>query len=127
MITENAFENLEPCEDKGAGIKLVTRLQKVRQLDRSIGDSLKQLYDFRCQMTGEKVGSQYHSLVVEAHHIIPLNESMNNNTSNIIIISTSYHRIIHNAHTEFHRQQIAFQFPHGMVEKVKIDKHLRVQ
>ena len=45
MITENAFENLEPCEDKGAGIKLVTRLQKVRQLDRSIGDSLKQLYD----------------------------------------------------------------------------------
>lgn len=127
MITENAFENLEPCEYKGAGIKLVTRLQKVRQLDRSIGDSLKQLYDFRCQMTGEKVGSQYHSLVVEAHHIIPFTESMNNDTSNIIIISPSYHRIIHKAHPEFDRQQLAFHFPNGLVEKVKIDKHLRVQ
>ncbi len=126
-MTEIAFENFEPCEDKGAGIKLVTRLQKVRQLDRSIGDSLKLLYDFRCQMTGEKVGSQYDALVVEAHHIIPFTESMNNDTSNIIILSPVYHSIIHKAHPEFDRQQLAFHFPNGLVEKVKIDKHLRLQ
>lgn len=126
MMTENAFENFEPREDKNAGIKLITRLQKVRQLDRSIGDSLKLLYDFRCQMTGEKTGSQYDALVVEAHHIIPFTESMNNNTSNIIILSPSYHRIIHQAHPEFDRRQLAFLFPNGLVEKVKIDKHLKV-
>lgn len=93
-MSELDFETFEPREDKSAGIKQVTRLQKVRQLDRSIGDSLKQLYDYRCQMTGEKVGEEYNALVVESHHIIPFTESMNNDTSNIIILSPSYHRIM---------------------------------
>lgn len=43
--SELNFETLEFREDKNASIKEMTRLQKVRQLDRSIGDSLKQLYN----------------------------------------------------------------------------------
>ena len=126
MMSELDFETFEPREDKSAGIKQVTRLQKVRQLDRSIGDSLKLLYDYRCQMTGEKVGDEYNALVVEAHHIIPFTESMNNDTSNIIILSPSYHRIIHKAKPVFDRPSLSFHFPNGLVEKVKIDKHLNV-
>ena len=38
-------------------------------------------------MTGEKIGNEYNALVVEAHHIIPFTESLNNDTSNIIILS----------------------------------------
>lgn len=125
-MSELDFETFEPREDKSAGIKQVTRLQKVRQLDRSIGDSLKLLYDYRCQMTGEKVGNEYNALVVEAHHIIPFTESMNNDTSNIIILSPSYHRIIHKAKPVFDRPSLSFHFPNGLVEKVKIDKHLNV-
>ena len=125
-MSELDFETFEPREDKGAGIKQVTRLQKVRQLDRSIGDSLKLLYDYRCQMTGEKVGDEYNALVVEAHHIIPFTESMNNDTSNIIILSPSYHRIIHKAKPVFDRPSLSFHFPNGLEEKVKIDKHLNV-
>ena len=123
-MSELDFETFEPREDKSAGIKQVARLQKVRQLDRSIGDSLKQLYDYRCQMTGEKVGDEYDALVVEAHHIIPFTESMNNDTSNIIILSPSYHRIIHKAKPVFDRPSLSFHFPNGLVERVKIDKHL---
>lgn len=123
-MSELDFETFEPREDKSAGIKQVTRLQKVRQFDRSIGDSLKQLYDYRCQMTGEKVGDEYNALVVEAHHIIPFTESMNNDTSNIIILSPSYHRIIHKAKPVFDRPSLSFHFPNGLVERVKIDKHL---
>lgn len=125
-MSELDFETFEPREDKSAGIKQVTRLQKVRQLDRSIGDSLKLLYDYRCQMTGEKVGDEYNALVVEAHHIIPFTESINNNTSNIIILSPSYHRIIHKAKPAFDHPSLSFRFPNGLVEKVKIDKHLNV-
>ena len=125
-MSELDFETFEPREDKSAGIKQVTRLQKVRQLDRSIGDSLKLLYDYRCQMTGEKVGDEYNALVVEAHHIIPFTESMNNDTLNIIILSPSYHRIIHKAKPVFDRPSLSFHFPNGLVEKVKIDKHLNV-
>ena len=125
-MSELDFETFEPREDKSAGIKQVTRLQKVRQLDRSIGDSLKLLYDYRCQMTGEKVGDEYNALVVEAHHIIPFTESINNNTSNIIILSPSYHRIIHKAKPVFDRPSLSFRFSNGLVEKVKMDKHLNV-
>ena len=124
QMSELDFETFELREDKSAGIKQVTRLQKVRQLDRSIGDSLKLLYDYRCQMTGEKVGDEHNALVVEAHHIIPFTESMNNDTSNIIVLSPSYHRIIHKAKPVFDRPSLSFHFPNGLVERVKIDKHL---
>ena len=123
-LTELDYETFEPREDKNATIKQVTRLQKVRQLDRSIGDSLKLLYDYRCQMTGEKIGDKHNALVVEAHHIIPFTESMNNDTSNIIILSPSYHRIIHKAKPIFDHEQLAFCFPNGLIEKVKLNKHL---
>lgn len=123
-LTELDFETYEPREDKNAAIKQVTRLQKIRQLDRSIGDSLKQLYNYRCQMTGEKVGIEYNALVVEAHHIIPFTESMNNDTSNIVILSPSYHRIIHKAKPAFDYEQLAFCFPNGLIEKIKLNKHL---
>ena len=78
MMNELDFETLELREDKNASIKELTRLQKVRILDRSIGDSLKRLYDYRCQMTGEKIGELFGAMVVEAHHIIPFTESLNN-------------------------------------------------
>ena len=123
-LAELDFETFEPREDNNAAIKQMTRLQKVRQLDRSIGDSLKQLYDFRCQMTGEKIGEPFGAMVVEAHHIIPFTESMNNDSSNIIILSPNYHRIIHRTNAEFDRNQLAFKFPNGLIDKVRLDKHL---
>ena len=123
-MTELDFETFEPREDKNAAIKEISRLQKVRQLDRSIGESLKLLYDYRCQMTGEKVGDEYNALVVEAHHIIPFTISLNNDTSNIIILSPSYHRIIHKAKPEWDSKNLSFTFPNGLVETVKLNKHL---
>ena len=122
--SELDFETLDFREDKNASIKEITRVQKVRLLDRSIGDSLKQLYNYRCQMSGEQVGEPYGAMVVEAHHIIPFTESMNNDTSNIIILSPNYHRIIHRAKPEFDRQKLAFIFPNGLIDKVKLNKHL---
>lgn len=122
--SELDFETLEFREDKNASIKEITRLQKVRQLDRSIGDSLKQLYNYRCQMLGEQIGEPYGAMVVEAHHIIPFTESMNNDTSNIIILSPNYHRIIHKTKAEFDKERLAFIFPNGLIDKVRLNKHL---
>ena len=124
-ITEEEFELFTPIEDKTASIKELSRIQRIRHLDRSIGDTLKQLYGYRCQMTGEKIGEKYGITCVEAHHIIPFTESLNNDTSNIIILSPSYHRIIHQVTPFFNRQQLTFEFPNGLIEKVKLDKHLK--
>ena len=125
-MSELDFETFEPREDKNASIKQMTHLQKIRHIDRSIGDSLKRLYDYRCQMTGEKVGEPYDVFVVEAHHIIPFTESMNNDTSNIIIISPSYHRIIHKAKPCSIVQPSPSTFQTDLVEKIKVNKHLKV-
>lgn len=125
-ISEEVFESATfvPIEDKTAGYTFSSSLRKVRKLDRSIGDSLKQLYDFRCQMTGEKIGDQYAVEVVEAHHIRPFTESLNNDTSNIIILSPTYHRIVHAAKPTFNYHTLSFDFPNGLSEKVKLNKHL---
>lgn len=125
-ITEEEFEMFMPIEDETASILEKTSVQRVRHLDRSIGETLKRLYGYRCQMTGELIGEKYGITCVEAHHIIPFTESLNNDTSNIIILSPSYHRIVHQAKPFFNRKQLTYEFPNGLIEKVKIDKHLNV-
>ena len=125
QMNELFFEtSYESREDNDARIEEVTGIKRIRKLDRSIGDSLKRLYDYRCQMTGERIGDAYDALVVEAHHIIPFTQSLNNDTSNIIIISPSYHRIIHKAKPEWLSNEKAFRFPNGLVETVRLNKHL---
>lgn len=121
MFEESAFL---PKHDTTANIILSESLHKVRKLDRSIGDSLKKLYDYRCQVTGEKIGNEYAVDVVEAHHIVPFTESMNNDTSNIIILSPNFHRIVHAAKPQFDRTDLSFHFPNGEIAKVKLNKHL---
>lgn len=128
-VSEMDFEQTEftprfdPTSSMGYGKSLV----RIRKLDRSIGDSLKQLYDFRYQMTGERIGEQYGALCVEAHHIIPFTESLNNDYSNIIILSPSYHRIVHKAQPEFNFKTLTFNFPNGLNEKVKLNRHLNLK
>ncbi|MBQ0087998.1 MAG: HNH endonuclease [Prevotellaceae bacterium] len=126
LISEEIFESpaFVPMEDKTAGYTLSNSLHKVRKLDRNIGDSLKQLYDYRCQITGEKIGDQYSVNVVEAHHIKPFTESLNNDASNIIILSPSFHRVVHAAKPTFDYRTLSFNFPNGVSEKVKLNKHL---
>jgi len=90
---EIEYEVCELLTDNNA--RYSTRITKVRRLDYSIGESLKKLYDNRCQITGEKVGEEYGNEVIEAHHIEFFTTSLNNDSSNIIIISPNFHRIIH--------------------------------
>lgn len=123
-MSEEEFETIISKKDPNATIKEKTRLQKVRDLDISIGNSLKKVYEYRCQMTGDKTGEPYGVNAVEAHHIIPFTESLNNDTSNIIILSPSYHRIVHKAKPVFNRKTLSFEFPNSLVEKVKINYHL---
>lgn len=124
-IEELDFETFQPKEDSSAKIIEKEKIQKVRHLDRSIGDSLKRLYDFHCQMTGERIGDKYNELVVEAHHIIPFTTSLNNDTSNIIIVSPSYHRIIHVARPEWDPDEKAFIYANGQIDKLLLNRHLR--
>ena len=124
QMTEEEFEMAVVRTDPHAAIKVKQKLVKIRQLDTSIGDSLKRVYGYRCQMTGEFVGEQYGVGVVEAHHIRPFTQSLDNDTSNIMILSPNYHRIVHKAKPHFNRKSISFEYPNGLIEKVKLNLHL---
>ena len=113
-----------PREDSSAGYAYSAAIRKIRRLDRSIGDSLKRLYDYRCQMTGERIGEAYGTAVVEAHHLVPFTQSMNNDSSNIIILSPTYHRIVHSAGADWLPEERAFHFPNGLTERVLLNRHL---
>ncbi len=110
--------------DLSARVEQKEQLVKIRRLDRSICDNLKQLYGNRCQITGENFCLHHGVSVVEGHHIDYFTKSFNNNSDNILIVSPNYHRLIHKLNPVFDRDNLAFYFPNGLTEKIKINLHL---
>ena len=64
--------------------------------------------------------------VVEAHHIDNFTLSQNNDSTNIIIISPNYHRIIHKNNPRFNRKKFQFEFENGEVLRLKLYEHLKL-
>lgn len=125
-VTEEAFE-LNPryyITDSNTGILEKNKLVRYRKLNNSIGENLKKIYDYKCQISGENPSNIYGCNVVEAHHIEYFTKSLNNDSSNIVIISPDFHRIIHALNPVFDRTKLAFIFPNGLEVKLKLNKHL---
>ena len=51
---------------------------------------------------------------------------LNDNSTNIIIISPNYHRIIHKNNPHFNRKKFQFDFENGEVLRLKLYEHLKV-
>ncbi len=130
MIPEEVYEQNDDekffMTDKIASIEEKERLVKYRKIDRRIILALKKFYDYRDEISGEKIGDQYGESVVEAHHIDYFTHSQNNDSTNIIIISPNYHRIIHRNNPRFNRKKFLFEFENGEVLRLKLYDHLRV-
>ena len=126
LVSEDVFEAYSNYSRKDADASVVEmeKLVKIRRLDRSIADTLKALYDYRCQVTGEKFGDRFGAELSEAHHIDYFTKSLNNDSDNIVILSPNYHRLIHKAKPVFDRKQLAFIFPNGLAERLVLNKHL---
>lgn len=70
------------AKDSSAAILESEHIIKIRRLNKKIGDNLKLLYGYRCQICGRMVGEEYGSHIVEAHHIDYFVSSLNNDASN---------------------------------------------
>lgn len=112
--------------DENASIEIKTSIQKVRKLNRKIGDNLKLLYGYRCQICGKLIGEEYGSHVVEAHHIDYFINSLNNDASNQMIVCPNHHKIIHACNPDFNRRTLTFSYENGYTENLVLDKHLRI-
>lgn len=129
-IPEEVYEQSDDekffMADKTASIEEKQRLVKYRRIDCSIILTLKRFYDYRDEISGEKIGDEYGDSVVEAHHIDYFTRSQNNDSTNIIIISPNYHRIIHKNNPHFNRKKFQFEFENGEVLRLKLYDHLKV-
>jgi len=111
-------------EDKNAAILEDEKIVKIRKLNRKIGDNLKLLYGYRCQICEQYVGAEYGAKVVEAHHIEYFVESLNNDASNQLIVCPNHHSIIHEVNPVFIRKKLIYVYPNGIQEGLRLNKHL---
>lgn len=127
-LSEEEFERYGDFarRDESALIVMRPQMAKVRKLDRSIGEDLKTLYDFRCQICGDNFGKHYDQRIVEVHHIVQFVLSMNNDYDNLMVICPNHHTAIHKADPIFDRQSLTLSYPNGYNEILKLDRHFRV-
>lgn len=123
-FTEYELENILNQEDIHATTIERYKLTKIRKLDRHIAETLKQLYDYRCQICGEKIGEKYSSSLVHAHHIEYFSKSLNNNPQNILIVCPNHHGIIHDVNPIYDILEHKFICSNGYIEPLKINYHL---
>ena len=95
-------------KDENSGITVNVQLVKIRKLNRKIGEKLKLLYGFRCQLCGKLIGEEFGLHVVEAHHIDYFVNSLNNDSNNQLIVCPNHHSIIHDANPTFDRRRLLY-------------------
>lgn len=110
--------------DENAGFVLDERTSRIRKLNRKIGDNLKLLYNYRCQICGVNFAERYNSKIVEAHHIEYFVDSLNNDSSNQLIICPNHHSVIHDINPVFDKRKLIYTYPTGKKEGLVLNKHL---
>lgn len=51
-------------------------------------------------------------------------QSLNNDSTNLMIVCPNHHRIIHKCKPEFHPKKLKFEYPNGLHEPLRLNKHL---
>lgn len=96
---EDTSPRLQELIDAHDQPEFVNRVMRIRQRNNRLVRNLKNLYEGRCQITGEqftfrKRNGQFYS---EVHHLIPLGENGSDVYSNAIVVSPLIHRMLHYA------------------------------
>ncbi|MFZ2537984.1 MAG: HNH endonuclease signature motif containing protein [Oscillospiraceae bacterium] len=110
--------------DENSTIFETERIVKIRKLNKKIGDNLKLLYNYRCQICGKSIGEKYDSHIVEAHHIDYFIHSLNNDSDNQLIVCPNHHSIIHDVNPSFYRKRLIYLYPNGTQEGLVLNQHI---
>jgi 5-methylcytosine-specific restriction protein A len=126
-IREDEFERAGEYDLTDSGARIETREQvvRIRRLDRSIGESLKRVYKYRCQICAENFGKERGVDTAESHHIEAFVKSLNNDSENLLVVCPNHHTVIHKAQPVFDRRRLIFAYPNGFEEKLELNIHLK--
>ena len=111
-------------KDENAKITVNVQLVKIRKLNQKIGENLKLLYGYRCQICGKPIGEEFGSHIVEAHHIDYFVKSLNNDADNQMIVCPNHHSIIHDVNPVFNRKKTMYVYSNGIEQKLMLNMHL---
>ena len=111
--------------DTKAGFIISERMTRIRKLNRKIGENLKLLYGYRCQICGQLIGEEFGAHIAEAHHIDYYVKSLNNDSNNQMVVCPNHHSIIHEADPKFDRKRMMYLYPNGVEQKLVLNLHLR--
>lgn len=113
------------AKDSSAKILTSKRMVRIRKLNKKIGDNLKLLYGYKCQICGKLIGEEFGcSHVVESHHIDYFVNSLNNDAKNQIIVCPNHHSIIHEVNPKFDRSRKLYHYRNGIEQRLALNKHL---
>jgi hypothetical protein len=126
-IREEEFERAGEYDFKDLRARIETREQvvRIRRLDRSIGESLKRLYKYRCQICAENFGKERGVDTAESHHIEDFVKSLNNDSENLLVVCPNHHTVIHKAQPVFDGRRLTFAYPNGFEERLQLNIHLK--
>jgi hypothetical protein len=91
--------------------------------DSLLAESLKSIYDHRCQVCGMNFKIKYEEPFSETHHIEPLSQGGLDISKNIIVICPNHHRIIHKTNAESDRAKLLYKYPNGLEERLLFADH----
>lgn len=111
-------------EDKNSRVEKKLQIVKIRKLNRKIGENLKLLYGYRCQICGRITGKEYGAHIAESHHIDYFVNSLNNDANNQMILCPNHHSIIHDVNPVFDRKKMVYKYSNGMEESLSLNWHL---
>ena len=111
--------------DTKASFIISERMTRIRKLNRKIGENLKLLYGYRCQICGQLIGEEFGAHIAEAHHIDYYVKSLNNDSNNQMVVCPNHHSIIHEADPKFDRKRMMYLYPNGVEQKIVLNLHLK--
>jgi len=88
-----------------------------------LAESLKSIYDHRCQVCGMNFRKNYDEPFAETHHIHSLSKGGLDISKNIIVICPNHHRIVHKTNAEFDRSKLLYKYPNGFEERLVLADH----
>jgi hypothetical protein len=92
--------------------------------DPWLGDALKVLYDHRCQVCTHDFRPRWGQAYADTRFVLPLNRGGEPVSSNIVVVCPNHDAIIDAASGVFDREQLAYRFPNGLVERIMLRDHL---
>lgn len=105
------------------------RTTRVREHERRIAnplihDILKHLYEFRCQICLHDFRPRYGVPFAETRLLNPIDKGGMAISRNVVVVCPNHNAIIGVTKAEFDHISTAFRYPNGLVEPLKIDRHV---